>query len=200
MKRSALITRAWFWFLARPAFRTVDWFCSYTAWLLGKGGDLAKPGVRELLAALDRERADLQRDLGLLAASHGDACAECEGACCKDERFRDAFHDRILQDPATTNLIPRSRKQAARETDLGPLPLRGMAPPGRSSAGYCPNCTPEGCRIQYHQRPIQCTAYYCWKSISLLSDEECETGISALTGLMGVMLRTVGVVGDSRAR
>ena len=82
--------------------------------------------------------------------------------------------------------------------EFGPVPLRGLAQRSEFLEGYCPNCTTEGCRVPYELRPIQCTAFVCWQGIALLSQEECETGIGAVAGLMGVMTRTVALAAKSR--
>ena len=47
--------------------------------------------------------------------------------------------------------------------------------------------------MPYENRPIQCTAFYCWGSIDRLSEAECRTGIRALAGLMGVLARTTAL-------
>ena len=57
--------------------------------------------------------------------------------------------------------------------------------------GHCSELTTAGCRIPYELRPIQCTAYFCSDTIEELSDEERTTGIRALSGLMGVQIKTV---------
>ncbi len=199
MADSTFGRRARLWFYARPVFRAFDWACNYGAWMFEGDRSLAKPGLRASLAELNERRSDLQRRLSVLTASHGDACAECKGRCCSEERFRDAFIDRVLQDPDTANRAPRSRKKADREHESAYPPLRGLAKPHEFPKDYCPNCTTEGCRISYEQRPIQCTAFYCRKSIALLSAEECETGVDALRGLMGVLTRTALLAASSRA-
>ena len=65
-------------------------------------------------------------------------------------------------------------------------------------AGHCPELTVKGCKIPYELRPIQCTAYFCRKTIDELSAQECDKGIRALAGLMRVQLRTVGLAIKSR--
>lgn len=190
--------RVTFWLLARPLFRAADWRASYAGSVLESDAGLAADRFAGELAELDEQRRHHQRRLGALGETHGDACAECRGMCCTEERFRDAFFDRVLQDPHSENRAPRSLRAASRETHAGPYPLRGSVALGDRSPGYCPNCTPQGCALAYEDRPIQCTAYYCWASIRALSDTECREGIAALRGLTRIMGRVTTLAAAAR--
>jgi hypothetical protein len=191
-------TRATFWLTARPIFRAADWYASYAGSLLERGSGLSGKRYADELAALAEERRGYQRTLGRLGEKHGDVCAQCKGQCCTEERFRDAFFDRVLQDPASENRSPRSLRQASRETHLGPAPLRGSVPAEDYPKDYCPNCSTQGCVLPYDSRPIQCGAYYCWGAICALSEQESREGIVALRGLMRIMGRVAGLAAATR--
>jgi hypothetical protein len=179
--------RVAFWLTARPLFRAADWYASYAGSLLERRAGLSQERYADELEALAEERRGYQRTLGRLGEKHGDVCAECKGQCCTQERFRDAFFDRVMQDPACDNRAPRSLRQSSRETHFGPSPLRGSIPVDEYPSAYCPNCTTEGCLLPYDSRPIQCGAYYCWSAISALSEQESREGIAALRGLTRIM-------------
>lgn len=177
--------RMWLWVLSRPVFRAVDFYSSYASSWRSRGGG---GGHRaELLDALGARRRELHRELAALSASHGEACADCKGGCCREERFRDSFVDRVMAHPAPRNTAPRSLRSAYREEHLHYPPLRSGLP---STPGYCPNCTRQGCELSAEDRPIQCLAYQCRATISTLSDSEVETGIRATKDLMRVMIET----------
>jgi hypothetical protein len=179
-----------FWLLARPVFRAVDWHASYAASARARRRGAVWTAHAERLADLDARRRALQAEMAALSATHGEACAECRGGCCTEERFRDSIVDRVLQDPATPNLEPRAMREKARERHTEYAPLRTVAATDAAPPDYCPNCTPTGCTLAADDRPVQCLAYHCRASIADLSPEECDTGIRTLTGLMKVMLET----------
>ncbi len=188
-RRSALHALR-FWVLARPVFRSVDWYASYTA---AGGARRRRTDWRdhgERLAELDRRRRSLQSELATLAATHGSACAACKGGCCRDERFRDSIVDRVLQNQSQPNPEPRSLRSKTRERWTDYPPLRTPAATLEASADYCPHCTPQGCALAPEDRPTQCLAYMCRASITPLSTDECRRGIRALKDLMRVMIET----------
>lgn len=196
------VKRERFVFYSRPLFRTCEIICNHAARLFFRRDALARDRFQDELERLNRERIDYQRDLNAIGGSHGHVCADCKGKCCGGVRERDAFIDRIVQDPDTIHL-------SARRTE-GQMPAyKLMSGPDSGSvavmeaepvAGHCPELTTQGCRIPYELRPIQCTAYFCRKTIDELSHEECDRGIRALAGLMRVQLRTVGLAIKSRLR
>lgn len=156
--------------------------------------------MRGELDRLNLERVDFQRDLNEIGGSYGHVCADCKGKCCGGVRERDAFIDRVIQDPETPHLGARrlsgemaAYKQMAKR-DGGSVALLEAD----CVEGHCPELTVEGCRIPYELRPIQCTAYFCRKTIDELSPDECDRGIRALAGLMRVQLRTVMLAIKSR--
>ena len=180
--------RVWLWVLSRPVFRAVDFYSSYaSAWRSRIGGTRTDTGPLE---ALDARKRELHLELAALSESHGDACAACEGGCCREERFRDSFVDRLMTHPAPRNTAPRSLRSAHREEHLHYAPLRSGLP---STPGYCPNCSPKGCELPAEDRPIQCLAYQCRATISTLSDSELDSGIRAIKDLMRVMIEAARV-------
>jgi len=180
----------WFWVLSRPVFRAVDFYTSYAAAHRARRGVAADSDRLPQLAARKRE---LHLQLAALSGSHGESCAECRGGCCTEERFRDSVVDRLLAGgPASENRAPRSLRDAARERHVAYPPLRdGLRP----STGYCPRCTPTGCEIPHEYRPIQCLAYQSRATVATLDEEELDTGIRAVTGLIRVMLATTRAAG-----
>lgn len=174
MKRKLMIM------YSRPLFRTCEVVCNHAARILLNSKLLNRPDVRGSLAELNRRRIDHQRILGDLGQSHLTVCSECRGRCCHGGRERDAFTDRVLQDPDSPHLGAR------RKTN------------GSTNGKTCPELTPEGCRLPYEQRPVQCSAYFCMGTIDRLSQDECHAGIRALAGLMKVQIETVRLALKSR--
>ena len=169
MKRKTMLV------YSRPLFRTCEIVCNHAARMLLNPNLLGRPEVRDHLADLNRRRVDHQLVLRDLGQSHISICADCRGKCCWGGRERDAFTDRVLQDPDSPHLKARRRTDALKD------------------ATTCPELTPEGCRLPYEQRPVQCSAYFCNDTINQLSREECRAGIRALAGLMKVQIETVGM-------
>lgn len=200
MAKASKSKRERFVFYSRPLFRTCEIICNHAARLFFKREALAHGAVRTELDGLNRQRVAFQRDLNVIGGSHGHVCADCKGKCCGGVRERDAFIDRIIQVPETEHLSARRK-----EGDMVAYKLMGKGDEGSVAvmeaecvAGHCPELTVQGCRIPYELRPIQCTAYFCRKTIDELSPEECETGIAALAGLMRIQLKTVGLAIRSR--
>lgn len=200
--RMSFLLRAGMLVYSRPLFRTCEIICNHAARLAEKNGSLADAGRKTDLEALNRLRMELQNDLQRIGGSHGEVCAECRGSCCGGARERDAFTDRVLQDPET--LHRAARRRTGQMAAYKVLCARQESPvaviEGEPVEGYCPELTTSGCRVPYELRPIQCTAYFCNATISRLSDEECRTGIRALAGLMKIQLRTVALALRSRFR
>lgn len=192
--------RELFVFYSRPLFRTCEIVCNHAARVFLRKKALSYAPVRDELDRLNRERIDYQRDLNIIGGSHGHVCADCKGKCCGGERERDAFIDRVIQDPETEHLSARRTTGEMAAYKLMPDRSEGSVAvlDAECVEGHCPELTVEGCRIPYELRPIQCTAYFCRKTIDELSPQECDTGIRALAGLMRVQVRTVGLAIKSR--
>jgi hypothetical protein len=180
-------------FLARPAFRAVDWYASYAAAGAARGLGTDWRDHSERLAELDRRRREALTAMGALSSTHGEACALCKGGCCTEARYRDSLVDRVLQDPGQPNPAPRSLRSKTRETHVEYPPLRSAATAAAAPTDYCPNCTPQGCTLEPADRPIQCLAYHCRASVAPLSAEECEAGIRALRSMMRVMMEAAAL-------
>lgn len=192
-RRRTALQAARLLFLARPVFRTVDWYVSYAAAARARRHGTDWRDHSERLAELNQRRRSLQLEMSALSATHGAACAECKGGCCTEERFRDSLVDRVLQDPAQPNPLSRSLRSKTREVHADYAPLRTPGATRAAPPGYCPNCTSQGCALAPEDRPLQCLAYHCRRSIAPLSAEESESGIRALEGLMRVMVETAAL-------
>ncbi len=189
-----------FLFYSRPVFRTCEIACNHAARVLSSTKILADPNVRHKLAELDQRRVDLQGVLNRIGNSHSQACAECKGKCCGGVRERDAFIDRIIQDPETPHLSARRKtgQMAAYKLVAADSCSCSGIKDAQPAEGYCPELTVEGCKIPYELRPIQCVAYFCNKAADLLSPQECAEGAAALKGLMGVQISAVGLMLKAR--
>jgi hypothetical protein len=192
--------RELFVFYSRPLFRTCEIVCNHAARVLLKKDTLSHPQMRDELDRLNRERIDFQRDLNIIGGTHGHVCADCKGKCCGGVRERDAFIDRVVQDPETEHLSARRTTGEMAAYKFMPERSDGNVAVLQAECveGHCPELTVEGCKIPYELRPIQCTAYFCRKTIDELSPKECDTGIRALAGLMRVQLRMVGLAMKSK--
>ena len=193
MSTASKTTRRLFMFYSRPLFRTCEIISNHAARIFLKKSSLAKPGLRNKLGELDDRRKAFQGDLNRIGNSHGYVCAECKGKCCGGARERDAFLDRVLQDPDTSHLKARRKcgeMAAYKLLAAGNKPI-AVAEDAERVDGFCPELTVQGCRIPYDLRPIQCTAYFCNKTVDALSQHECTTGIKALYGLMKIQLQAV---------
>lgn len=192
--------RELFVFYSRPLFRTCEIICNHAARVFLKRDALGHSVMRGKLDGLNKERIDYQRELNAIGGSHDHVCAECKGKCCGGVRERDAFIDRVIQDPETQHLKARrvtgemAAYKVMSQRDGGSAAVLEAECVG----GHCPELTVQGCKIPYELRPIQCTAYFCRKTIDELSAQECDRGVRALAGLMSVQLRTVGLAIRSR--
>ena len=182
-------------FCSKLMFRTCEVICNHAARVFLRTDRLLDPDLQDDLEGLNHKRIGFQRDLNEIGRSHIRICAECKGKCCGGPRERDAFIDRVLQDPESPHLGARRRTgEMAAHKALRAGAERSPAAAGADCVvGSCPELTVEGCRIPYELRPIQCTAYFCRAAISALSQEECRIGIRALAGLMKIQIRTVGL-------
>lgn len=200
MAKASKAKREKFVFYSRPLFRTCEIVCNHAARVFLRRDVLAQESVQSELMELNRKRIDFQRDLNEIGGSHGHVCADCKGKCCGGVRERDAFIDRIIQHPETQHLSARRT-----EGEMVAYKLMEQNPTVSTAVmeaecvpGHCPELTVEGCKIPYELRPIQCTAYFCRKTIDELSPQECDTGTAALAGLMRIQLKTVALAVRSR--
>jgi len=190
-------TRMRFLFYARPLFRAWEIICNHLARWLTDRRVLHDVRYQRQLAQLDLRRMAIQRGLGRISRSHAHVCARC-GHCCKGTRERDAFLDRILQQPQTEHLGARRRTgemvgfQRAREAQCV-LHLAAAHLPGG-----CPELTCQGCRLPNELRPMQCLAYFCGAAVRALSQEECEQGIQLIRQLLRLQWDAVRLAARSR--
>lgn len=176
-------TRLCFLFYARPVFRAWEIICNHLARLLIHKERRALPQFQKEWARLNLRRMEIQRELGRISRSHAHVCAQC-GHCCQGTRERDAFLDRILQDPSTPHIQARRRigemivlAQARADKRL----LHSDAPPAPNA---CSELTCRGCRIPNELRPMQCLAYFCGAAVRALPQQECEEGIRLIRQLL----------------
>lgn len=185
-------TRWRFLFYARPVFRICEIVCNHLVRILVHPQRRMAPYFQREWARLNLQRMEIQRALGHISRSHAHVCAQC-GHCCQGTRERDAFLDRLLQDP-TTSLTGARRRQGemialvhARagkrllHTDASPVPRA------------CAELTSKGCRIPNELRPMQCSAYFCGAAIRALSQQECEQGIRLIQQLLQLQIAAVKV-------
>lgn len=199
MPKANPIIREIFMQYSRPLFRTCEIICNHAARIFLNKNRLNDPYIRNQLDALNSQREYFQRELNEIGNSHGHVCAECKGRCCGSERERDAFIDRILQYPNTEHLQTRRKTGEMVAYNIMRRDSRSIAvADGESCPGFCRELTTKGCKIPYELRPIQCTAYFCRPTVNELSGTECSRGIRALSGLMGIEIRTVMLAIRSR--
>ncbi|MFN3690886.1 MAG: hypothetical protein ACK4UU_08190, partial [Fimbriimonadales bacterium] len=103
-----LTTRLVFLFYSRPVFRTWEVLCNHAARLIAHKERMRSVECARAWAALNLQRVAIQRELGRISDSHAHVCAQC-GHCCKGTRERDAFLDRVMQQPDTEHLGARRR-------------------------------------------------------------------------------------------
>lgn len=192
--------RELFVFYSRPLFRTCEIICNHAARIFMKKSALGSSEMRGELEKLNKERIGYQRELNVIGGSHGHVCADCKGKCCGGVRERDAFIDRVIQDPETDHLSARRKCGAMAAYKVISKQIGGSVAVDEAECvpDHCPELTVQGCKIPYELRPIQCTAYFCRATVNELSSDECDKGIKALAGLMSVQMRTVGLAIRSR--
>jgi hypothetical protein len=93
-------TRMVFLFYSRPLFRVWEIVCNHAARLLAHKTRMRSLQCSRAWAELNLRRMEIQRGLGAISNSHARVCAAC-GHCCKGARERDAFLDRVMQQPDT---------------------------------------------------------------------------------------------------
>lgn len=183
-------TRVLFLFYARPVFRAWEIVCNHFARIVVHKTRRNLPYFQKEWARLNFQRLQIQRELGRISQNHAHVCAQC-GHCCQGTRERDAFLDRILQDPSTPHVRAR-RKQgemiAFVHTRYQNRLLHTDAPP---SPNACNELACKGCRIPNELRPMQCLAYFCGSAVRALSQEECEQGIRLIRQLLRLQIHAV---------
>ncbi|MGI6295087.1 MAG: hypothetical protein ACOX3G_03290 [Armatimonadota bacterium] len=177
-----------FVFCSRPLFRTCEIVCNHAARILIRKRGLSSDTIQREFEKLNTRRIECQRELNEIGKSHGHICADCAGKCCGGVRERDAFLDRVIQNPSTPHL--GARRRSGELATPKPATASAELPPVE---GFCTQLTCEGCKIPYELRPIQCTAYFCRRAIDALSSAECDKGIRALVRLMNIQLRCVAL-------
>jgi len=177
--------RARILFYSRFLYRICDIICNHIARLAEAGRGLASPPSASRLARLDQERVRHQSRLEELGKAHMSACTDCAGRCCHGPRERDTFVDRMLRDPRTSH-------RGARGPDRPIGSARGRS--------CCPQLTPDGCKLPYDQRPIQCVTYFCRATVDRFSPQECADGAAALAGLMGIEVAVAAEAVAARLR
>lgn len=186
-----------FLFYARPVFRFWEIACNHLARLISHKERMRTPTFQRQWAQLNLRRMEIQRGLAHISCSHAHVCAQC-GHCCKGTRERDAFLDRVLQDPTTPNLGARRREGQMVgfvTAQAQGLLLHPNAPPVPKA---CNELTCQGCRLPNELRPMQCLAYFCGAAVRALSQEECEQGICLMKQLLRLQTDAVRLAWRSR--
>jgi len=176
-------TRMRFLFYARPLFRAWEIICNHLARWLTNRRALQDVRYQRQLAQLNLRRMEIQRALGEISRSHARVCAQC-GYCCKGTRERDAFLDRVLQNPQTEHLSARRREGVMVGFQLAQAQNRLLHQGAERPPGYCNELTCKGCRLPNELRPMQCLAYFCGAAVRALSQQECEQGIRLMRQLL----------------
>ena len=193
-RQTGEIEHVWFMFVSRFLFRTCEVSCNHLVRMLDGGGLSLEPFSSQL-ALLESRRRRLQRVMRKIGSSHDSVCADCKGKCCGGVRERDAYIDRILQDPATPNR--NARRLTGELVELTDTQRAAFAE-AVWAEGYCRELTNMGCRIPCDQRPIQCAAYFCQAAVRELSQREGRLANGTNIGLMRVQLKTVGLALKAR--
>ncbi len=190
-------TRMWFLFYARPVFRVWEIICNHLARWLTDRRALQDVRYQRQLAQLNLRRMEIQRGLGQISRSHAHVCAQC-GHCCKGTRERDAFLDRILQNPQTEHLGARRRTGEMVGFAIAHAQKQVLHGGVERPAGCCNELTCQGCRLPNELRPMQCLAYFCGAAVRALSQEECEQGIRLIRQLLRLQWDAVRLAMRSR--
>jgi hypothetical protein len=180
-----------FIFYSRPLFRTCEIVCNHSARLRFSKARIKHDWVRAELRDLNEKRISFQRELNRISKSHPEVCADCKGHCCGGTRERDAFIDRVMQDPDTPFTAARRKAGSPLLSNVKVCEEDRVAVCDNHVEGHCLELTTTGCRIPYELRPIQCTVYFCRRYVNALSRDEIKTGLKAMRGLMVVQLQTV---------
>jgi len=172
---------------SRPLFRICDVVCSHIARLADGGPHMYETWTQGELDRINLERIQIQRRLHDVAASHARICSECQGRCCGGTRERDTFIDRVLQNPLTPHRSARG-------------PRLSLSFDMENVIGCCSQLTPQGCRLPFEQRPIQCVTYFCATAAASFSPERCRTATSCIVRLINVELKVAIVAIRTRLR
>jgi len=197
MRPARWTTRMVFLFYSRPLFRVWEIVCNHAARLLAHKTRMRSLQCSRAWAELNLRRMEIQRGLGAISNSHAHVCAAC-GHCCKGTRERDAFLDRVMQQPDTEHTGARRRTGQMVGLTLAQaqgLLLHAGVP---HATGCCNELTCQGCRLPQTHRPMQCLAYFCGAAARALSQEECEEGIRLLRALMRLQWDAVRLALRSR--
>ncbi|MDW8051072.1 MAG: hypothetical protein RMJ83_01165 [Armatimonadota bacterium] len=197
MRPARWTTRMVFLFYSRPVFRAWEVFCNHAARLIAHKERMRSLQCSREWAQLNLRRMEIQRGLGKISDSHAHVCAAC-GHCCKGTRERDAFLDRVMQDPHTEHLDARRRTGEMVGFTLARAQGRLLHLDAPKAQGCCNELTCHGCRLPRELRPMQCLAYFCGAAAKALSQEECEEGIQLLKELLKLQWAAVKLALRSR--
>lgn len=197
MKPARWTTRMVFLFYSRPVFRAWEIFCNHAARLLAHKERMRSVQCSRVWAQLNLQRMEIQRGLGRISNSHAHVCAAC-GYCCKGTRERDAFLDRVIQQPDTEHLGARRRTGEMVGLRLARAQGRVLHLDAPKAHGSCNELTCNGCRLPQDLRPMQCLAYFCGAAVKALSQEECEEGIRLLKQLLKLQWQAVKLAARTR--
>ncbi len=186
-----------FLFYARPLFRCWEIACNHLARLISHEERMRTPAFQRQLAQLNLRRMEIQRGLARISQSHAHVCAQC-GYCCKGTRERDAFLDRVLQDPHTPHLGARRREGQMIGFLIAQSQNRLLHTEAVPMPKACSELTCKGCRLPNELRPMQCLAYFCGAAVRALSQEECEQGIRLIRQLLRLQTDAVKLALRSR--
>ncbi len=190
-------TRMVFLFYSRPVFRAWEIVCNHLARLVENPERMKTPAFQREWARINLRRMEIQRGLGEVSHSHAHVCAQC-GHCCKGTRERDAFLDRVIQDPATPLRQARRKEGTMVGVQIAQHENRLLHKGAEPVQGACRELTCQGCRVPNELRPMQCLAYFCGSAVRALSQEECERGIRLLQQLLKLQAEAVRLAFRSR--
>lgn len=190
-------TRIVFLLYSRPLFRAWEIFCNHAARLLAHKERMRSVQCSRAWAELNLKRMAIQQGLGRISNSHAHVCAQC-GHCCKGTRERDAFLDRVIQDPHTEQIGARRRTGEMVGLRIAQAQGRVLHQDAPKAQGCCNELTCAGCRLPQELRPMQCLAYFCGAAAKALSQQECEEGIRLLKALLRLQWQCVRLAFRSR--
>lgn len=197
MKPARWTTRMVFLVYSRPVFRAWEIFCNHAARLIAHKERMRSVQCSRAWAELNLKRMEIQRGLGVISNSHAHVCAAC-GHCCKGTRERDAFLDRVMQNPNTEHIRARRRTGEMVGLRIAQAQGRLLHTDAPKAHGCCNELTCKGCRLPQELRPMQCLAYFCGAAAKALSQEECEEGIRLLKELLKLQWQAVKLAWNTR--
>ncbi|MCS6863406.1 MAG: hypothetical protein NZT92_24120, partial [Abditibacteriales bacterium] len=180
-----------------PVFRAWEIFCNHAARLIAHKERMRSVQCSRAWAELNLKRMEIQRGLGVISHSHAHVCAAC-GHCCKGTRERDAFLDRVMQNPNTEHIGARRRTGEMVGLRIAQAQGRLLHADAPKAHGCCNELTCNGCRLPPELSPIQCLAYFCGAAAKALSQQECEEGIRLLKELLKLQWQAVRLAWRSR--